>query len=289
VYLAFSPDDKELARVSSFGHVLLDTRTWSQGRAFDVGVRMVAYSPDGKTIVTAEGTDGARSWNASTKGKPVPGGVDEVTQVSVLSAPKRVLITRDEGKSQRVFAAGFSADAARFFTTDAAGHVKIWQTGTGTLETDIAQTTSPVHDAAFHPNGKLIAFGDEAGVLHVFDLASKKSVRDVTTPAPIAHVEYSHDGTRVLTVHAGGTAMIWDPISWKAQVEEGVQAGAFSPDATLLALGGRDVRLLVPKTGETSRTIAVPACAITALAWRHDGHQLAVACMQGSVRLFAVP
>ncbi|HVZ31818.1 MAG TPA: hypothetical protein VG963_05300 [Polyangiaceae bacterium] len=151
------------------------------------------------------------------------------------------------------------------------------------------QTTSPVHDAAFHPNGKLIAFGDESSVLHVVDLASKKPVHEVTTPAPIAHVEYSHDGTRLLTVHAGGTAMIWDPISWKAQVEKGVQAGAFSPDAKWLALGGRNVRLLVPSTGNTSRTIAVPACAITALAWRHDAHQLAVACMQGNVQLLEVP
>ena len=268
--------------------MLLDTRTSTKARAFDVGIRMVAYSPDGQMMVTAEGTDGARLWPVSAEGKLVVGHLDDVTEVTVLSTPVRVLITKDEAQNQRVFAAGFSADGRRFFTTDALGHVKIWQTKTGTLQFDITQTRSPVRGAMFHPNGKLIAFGDEAGVLHVWDLENKRLVRDVSTPEPIAAVEYSHDATRLATTHAR-IVMIWDPISWKAQVERGVHAAAFSPDGSTLALGSSDVRLLVPSTGATARTLPLADGPVTALAWRRDGRELAIGCMKGSVHLAPMP
>jgi hypothetical protein len=61
VFLRFSPDGRELARIPMFGPVRLsDTASYKKIRTFKVGMRMVAYSPDGTKLATAEGTDGAR-------------------------------------------------------------------------------------------------------------------------------------------------------------------------------------------------------------------------------------
>src|SRR5882724_4775083 len=73
ISLRFSPDGRELARICQFGPVeLFDLTDVSRRRTFSVGMRAVAYSPDGSWIATAEGTDGARIWDASSSGKLLP-------------------------------------------------------------------------------------------------------------------------------------------------------------------------------------------------------------------------
>ena len=72
VFLRFFPSGKELARIPQFGPVVLsDTTDYKKARTFSVGMRMVAYSPDGTKIATAEGTDGARVWDAAVQGKRI--------------------------------------------------------------------------------------------------------------------------------------------------------------------------------------------------------------------------
>jgi WD40 repeat protein len=290
VSLAYAPNGAEFACVSSFGHVLLDTRTWKRGRRFDIGIRMLAYSPDGKTIVTAEGTDGARVWKADDPGKPTSARLGDVTEISELSSPERTLITPDEaGKSRRVFGTGFSADGARFFTTDAAGHVRIWESRTGKQEADIDVSKAEVRGAAFHPKGKLIAFGDVNGQLRVWDLEHQKVAEDVKTPSPIVSLTYNGNGTCLVTTHSDRSAMIWYTESWTAQVEAGAMAAAYAPDGKTLALGGaREVRLLSAGESPTTRTIALNAKPVSAMAWRSDGHALAVGCMDGSVHVLSI-
>lgn len=294
VFLRFSPDQHELAVLSTYGHGLFDTASWQRTRAFDIGIRMLAYSEDGKLIATAEGTDGARLWSAHDVAKPL-----------------RVLLTPAEAsKSRRVFATAFSADGKRVLTADARGHVKVWDTGHGKLEADIAPASASVRSAAFEPNGKGLAFGDDAGVLYIWDLEHERLVRDIPTPlGAITSLSYSHDGTRLVTTHAapsGEGVMIWDTRSWKAQIEAGYRAAAFGFDGKTLALGGSDVRLIKPEDGRVLRTIKLAELSqrealsdsgpnadrklpiqVQALAWQRDGGVLAVGCIDGSVRLVA--
>jgi len=198
VFLEFSPDQKELAVLSAFGHRLFDTASWKNTRSFDIGIRMLAYSQDGALIATAEGTDGARLWSARDIGKPI-----------------RVLLTPAEAsKRRRVFATAFSADGKHVLTAHANGHVKVWDTEHGMLEADIAPASASVLCAAFDPSGKRLAFADEAGVLHIWDLEHDRLVRDVPTPlGAVTSLSYSHDGTRLVTTHAGPAGegvMVWD-------------------------------------------------------------------------------
>ena len=70
-FVRFSPDGRELVRVNLFGPAMLfDTGNYNKARTFPVELRMVAYSPDGSRIATAEGRDGARVWDSALQGKP---------------------------------------------------------------------------------------------------------------------------------------------------------------------------------------------------------------------------
>ena len=74
MFLRFSPNGGELARMCAFGPVaLFDTTSYRRARTFRVPasqLMMVAYSLDGTRIATAEGYHGARVWNAADPGKP---------------------------------------------------------------------------------------------------------------------------------------------------------------------------------------------------------------------------
>lgn len=308
--MCFSPDQKELFRGFMFGHYMSDTATWKKARVFNIGIRMMAYSPDGKLLATAEGTDGARIWNAADPGTQLkqPPDARMELEVSVLEKPTRVLLTRGQSLMQKVLWTAFSPDSSRVLMADSFGHVKIWKTGSWKQEVDIAQTTEPVLGAVFHPDGKSVAFGDAKGGLHLWDLEQRKATRDSPTPAGIiVSVGFSADGTRIATAHPTDV-MIWDTTSWVAQIEHGYGTAAFSRDGKVLAIGGDDIRLLEVPSGKRLRTITLPQLSrretlarpepnasdqklrmyVQSLAWQPDGKQLAAGCLDGTVRLVPI-
>src|ERR1700722_469137 len=65
-FLRFSPDGRNLARVCGVAFrgpkvaTMFDTRNYSSTRTFSNGLRVVAFSPDGARVATAETEDGAR-------------------------------------------------------------------------------------------------------------------------------------------------------------------------------------------------------------------------------------
>ena len=79
MFLEFSPDGGELARVCGFGPIeMFDTAAYKKARTFRPEIDYTPeltgfdYSPDGTTIATARGHSGAVIWNAADPGRPVP-------------------------------------------------------------------------------------------------------------------------------------------------------------------------------------------------------------------------
>ena len=99
-YVCHSPDQKELSRVAAFGDVISEIASWKKHRGFDVGIRMVAYSPDGTTMATAEGNDGARIWKTADRGTPVTSTASELGEITVLTNPVHVLLTPAQSKGE---------------------------------------------------------------------------------------------------------------------------------------------------------------------------------------------
>lgn len=307
VFLRFSPSGRELARIPQFGPVILsDTTDYKKARTFPVGMRMVAYSPDGTKMATAEGTDGARVWDAAVQGKRVPGAPGEIY---VLETPLQVLEAPSKDSKQRVFWTEFSPDGKRLITTQANGHVKVWNTTSWAVEQEITASEDEVRVAAFAPDGKMLVIGDTKGVVHRWSFENKAAMKTTRTPGAVTGIVFAPDGKTVVTTHqssSGNLAMIWIPSEWGvARAHHGFGSAAFSKDGKILALGGRNIKLLDPDSGKEIRTIELPETTlgesgpgfggqpnadmkipiqIRALAFSPDGSTLAAGCM-GPLRL----
>jgi len=320
-FLRFSPNGKELVRICQFGNVeILDTDGYDKMRTFAVGMRMVAFSADGTRIATAEGTDGARVWDAALPGKLIAGvpltpGVKEIrvldVPLKVLQAPSAVARRTNEAKD-RVFCTEFSPDGKRVITTHADGHVKVWETTTWTLESDVATTKSEVRAAAFAPDGKTVVFGDVAGVLHEWNFEQKSETRTSRADGAVIGITFAPDGKSLVTTHGAGpgrTAVVfWDDDRKVVESRSGFASAAMSKDGKTLALGGANVELLDAATKKSIRVVELPAMtmreampamadamgadadkkipvSVVALAFSPDGATLAAGCQDGAVRL----
>jgi WD40 repeat protein len=236
---------------------------------------MVAYSPDGSRIATAEGRDGARVWDAALQGKPVPLGLPDgklpdaksipagfPLELRQLDTPLQVLQAPSRDTGVRVFWAEFSPDGKRLVTTHANGHVTVWNTSSWKLEADLALTHHEVRAATFSPDGNSLVAGDVEGELHRWDLASEAEGKTTrTTLGAVAGVTFSPDGKTLVTTHqsaSGSGVMIWNTDTWTAVTRQGFGSAAFSQDGKMLALGGDGIELIDPRSQKEIRRIELP-------------------------------
>lgn len=311
VFLRFSPNGMELVRIPQFGPVLLsDTGSYKKARTFSVGMRMVAYSPDGTMMATAEGTDGARIWDTAMKGKQIQNAV--MDELYLLETPLQILQAPSKDPTQRMFWIEFSPDGKRLISTQANGHVKVWNTSSWTVEDELTLTDYEVRAAAFAPDGKTLVFGDVKGGLYCWSFENKVNIKSgFNTPrsfGAVLCVLFAPDGKTLVTIHqseSNGTVMIWNMSTWVAKLEYGFCSAAFSKDGKVLALGGRNIKLVDPASWKHIRTIELPETTLSesgpglekqpnadkkipiiirALAFSPDGNTLAVGCM-GPLRI----
>jgi WD40 repeat protein len=310
-FLRFSPDGRYLARICPIGPVaIFETASYRKIRFFDIGMRMVAWNPAATLLATAEGTDGARVWDAAEEGKPVSGSpLPDVDEVRVLRQPIQVLAPPGLPRSQVIFWAEFSPDGSRLITADASGTLKIRRTDTWTTEREIT-VGQETRSVAFSPDGGTIYFGDMTGAIHAYDLVTGKQTLTLKYPAPVTALVMAPNGKTFVTIHKGSGALIWGVGRTVATVKPNVDAAAYSPDSKTLVLGGRSLELVDPEAPQSGRTIALDQLslaeanplmahlpnsdlklpiAVTALAVSPDGKTLAVGLFDTSTRLVNWP
>lgn len=333
VFLQFSLDGGELARACGFAPIqLFDTTTYRKSRTFRPEIDYTPeltgfeYSPDGKTMATARNHSGALIWKADDPGSRMPPngqplksffGVDEVYALDkplhVLQAPNP---PGDDFTS--VLSINFSPDGRLILTKHLSGHVKIWNTSTWALQSELTVSdkgNSALFSAlAIAPDSKSFVISDQNGVLHVWNLESKSEMLAIRSPdgagKMVGNLVFSPDGKSLIAIHQGkrfsdGVAVLWNTTDWSAHSMSGYTSAAFSRNGQLLALGGPDIKLFDP-SGKEVRTIDVPAftrgevlhgfadqpdagekipCGVSALAFFSDAATLAVGCFEGTLRI----
>jgi WD40 repeat protein len=189
-------------------------------------VGAVAFSPDGRLLLTADYTGAVRLWEARS-GKLV-----------------RSLL----GGQRNIPDAVFSPDGTRVAAASADGTARIWDVSTG-LQMAIAIGRGANTAVAFNRDATAIVTTSIDGTARVWGAIPANGGRPLAVltghTGPVVAAGFSPDGRAVVTASEDGTARVWDPasepdFSIAARRRSPLTALAIRSDRRRLLVGGAD-------------------------------------------------
>ncbi len=229
----------------------------------------VAFSPDGKRLVTGSTDHTVTVWDSATG--------------------QELLTLR--GHSSDVSSVAFSPDGKRLATASFDRAVKLWDAATGQELLTLNGHSSPVSSVAFSPDGKRLATGSHDRAVKLWDAATGQHLLTLNGHSDTVYsVAISPDGKRLATASGDGTAKLWDAATGRELLTlnvhlSAVHSVAFSPDGKRLATGSgdRSVKLWDAGTGQQLLTLNGHSSSVSSVAFSPDGKRLAAASFDPTV------
>ncbi len=154
---------------------------------------------------------------------------------------------------------------------------------------------SQIREVAFSPDGKMLAFGNDAGLVQLWNIAKRKTIHFLKGGSSyVLSLDYTPDGGLLAEGSVDGNVRLWNPATGKlnASLHIGSAVGdlEFSPDGTLLATASDDgiIRLWDHASGQVHRELAGHRDFVNGLSFSPDGLLLASGSHDKSVGIWDV-
>jgi len=258
-------------------------------------VHIVAFTADGRRLITASNDRTARLWDA----EPV--------------------VLRANGS---VLRSVFNTEGVRILTVSADNMVQLWDVGSGTVLREFKGHKEKVRTAAFGPGNRLVVTASVDNSARLWDISTGESKliisghEEIEMPNPgqialalaeqdpdykpqgydkrgVTSAAFSPDGLRVVTSSFDRTARVWDantgaPLAVLSGHEATVYSAAFSPDGSRVATASEDgtARLWNALTGQVITVLKGHLGRVMDATFSPDGSRVATASYDGTARVW---
>ncbi len=191
----------------------------------------VAFSPDGKRIISGGWDNTIKVWDAETgdelmtlrghkecvksvafspDGKRMVSGSNDKT-IKIWDAATGAELITLRGHGQSINLVAFSPDGKCIVSTSADNTIKVWDAATGEKLLTLRGHRDGVKSVAFSPDGKRIASGSNDKTIKVWDLATGAELMTLRGHGNwIESIAFSPDGKRIISGSGDNTIKVWD-------------------------------------------------------------------------------
>ncbi len=262
----------------------------------------VAFSPDGRYVLTGSQDKTAILWNTAT-GQQVRvfHGHDASVSSIAFSPDGRHVLTGSHdntailwdvatGQQVRVFrghdfwveSVVFSPDGREVLTGSWDSTAILWDATTGQQVRVLRGHDRGVNSVAFSPDGRQVLTGSFEKTAILWNKATGEQVRVFQKhDASVSAVAFSADGLRVLIGSTDNTAILWDATTGQQiRVFRGhhawVDSVAFSPDGRQVLTGSLDKTAILwdTATGDRVRDFHTNVASVSSVAFSPDGRRI---------------
>ena len=270
----FSPVNDSLIASASDNSTIklwnLQNDTSNTLRGHNRKIHSVAFSPDGKLLVSGSDDWTFRFWDVQSQ--------QHISTHEHINNRTRSPITEIE----------FSYDGQLLAT--AGQHVKLWEVNSRTEMTTL-QHDAYVWGIAFSPTGQFLAAGDQSGGVKIWDIQEQQVVAELEGDSNYVYsVAFSPNGRILASAGYDGKIKLWTTADWTLigtlQNRGTAYSIEFSPDGKVLASSGYQVVTLWSiESGELIASLSGYPEWVFGVAFSPDGNTLASAADDGTVRV----